>query len=85
MPHKVFQAKTGLLTPYPATRKSVIVSKSLRTILLQDNYLNVFPDVLSSKQLFPALKVIQLHGKPIQNQSADIFERNHDQMKGAVP
>ena len=51
--------------------KPLVVSKSLRTILLQDNLLKIYPHVLSSTQLFPALKVIQLHGNPIQDQTND--------------
>ena len=49
------------------SQKPVFLSKSLRTILLQDNHLEYYPRILSSKPLFPALKVIQLHGNPIKN------------------
>ena len=47
--------------------KSAVISNSLRTILLQDNLLKTYPHILSSKELFPALRVIQLHGNPIEN------------------
>ena len=47
--------------------KSTIISNSLRTILLQDNLLRTYPHILSSKELFPALRVIQLHGNPIED------------------
>ena len=53
------------------SQESPFISKSLRTILLQDNLLMNYPRVLSSKQLFPSLRVIQLHGNPIKDHKTE--------------
>ena len=54
---------TGLPRSSPGTSS---MAKSLRTVLLQNNCLTAFPHVLASKKLFPSLKVIQVHGNPIE-------------------
>ena len=79
---KGVQSRNGFLTSsFPATQVSpCIVSNSLRTILLQDNRLTENPNLLLSKQLFPALRVIQLHGNPIRHQTkqpeVEIYAKN---------
>ena len=54
---------TGFACSSPGTSN---IARSLRTVLLQNNCLTAFPHVLASKQLFPSLKVIQVHGNPIE-------------------
>ena len=56
---------TGFQANFTKSNCSV-VAKSLRTILLQNNYLTAAQEILYSKTFFPALRVIQLHGNPTQ-------------------
>ena len=62
---------TGPISSQIDCQESTFISKSLRTILLQDNLLTNYPRVLSSKQLFPSLRVIQTHGNPIKDHDDD--------------
>ena len=68
--HKGLQFKKELSTCTIGQENSIL-SKTLRTILLQDNLLTEFPRVLSSRHLFPSLRVVQIHGNPIEEGDKD--------------
>ena len=74
------QSKLGSLKS--SVKEPPVISKSLRTILLQDNLLTKYPHLLSSKQLFPGLRVIQLHGNPIKNHNKYTQVEFYPKIKG---
>ena len=79
--HKGLQFKKEL-SVCTIGQESSILSKTLRTILLQDNLLTEFPRVLSSRHLFPALRVVQIHGNPIEAREGDKDDTSFGKLEG---
>ena len=76
--HKGLQFKKEL----PTFTFGQETSKTLRTILLQDNLLTEFPRVLSSRHLFPSLRVVQIHGNPIEAREGDKDDTGFGKLEG---
>ena len=79
--HKGLQFKKELST-FTFGQETSILSKTLRTILLQDNLLTEFPRVLSSRHLFPSLRVVQIHGNPIEAREGDKDDTGFGKLEG---
>ena len=79
--HKGLQFKKELSTSNIGQETSIL-SNTLRTILLQDNLLTEFPRVLSSRHLFPSLRVVQIHGNPIEAREGDKDDTCFSKLEG---